>query len=200
MFGIGGFNPVSLLATTAFGPAGGLFAQLATQVLSSMGQQIIQRMGDQLGLPQSSIDMAQGSFASSYGDFNGSVQNLDEAISAFGSESGASFSDVGTAQRDMQASLDEVLNDLAQSDDVKAARSGGGKAPSWLMAMAQVLGAKMDEMSGDLMTMAREISDGEASKSSEFTALSMQFNLLMNASSTGIKTIGESLGNMARKQ
>ena len=47
MFGIGSFNPISLLATAALGPLGGIVAQLATQVLSQMGQQVIQQMGQQ---------------------------------------------------------------------------------------------------------------------------------------------------------
>lgn len=113
---------------------------------------------------------------------------------------GASPSEIGAAQRDSQQTLQDIQNELAQSDDVKAARAGNGKAPGWLMAMAQMLGAKMDEMSNELTAMAKEISGGAASKGSEFTALSMQFNMLMNAASTSIKTIGEAMSNMARKQ
>ncbi|PCD03198.1 hypothetical protein COC42_01890 [Sphingomonas spermidinifaciens] len=206
MFGIGGFNPVSLLATAALGPAGGIVAQLATQIISQMGQQIIQSMGNQLGLPQSTIDMAQGAFAGANGDFAGQFRNADEALQAFGAEYGASPAEIGNAQRVSNDFIRDIVDQMSQSEDFKEAKAnpkgkaGVPGAPGWLMAMATVLGEKLDELAADMEQRAATISEKDPSSSAEFGVVSQQFSMLMNATNNAIKTIGEALAGMARKQ
>ncbi|PAX06971.1 hypothetical protein [Sphingomonas lenta] len=200
MFGIGGFNPVSLLATAAFGPAGGIVAQLATQVYSQFGQQLIQQMGNNLGLPQSAIDMAQSSFAGSVGDFQGSVSNLDDAIEQLGRETGASGFDIGDAQRQASDILNQTVRDLSESEEFKEAKSSGGKGGGWLMAMARALGEKLNAMGEDLEQRASTLSGDDPGASAEFGVVSQQFNMLMNATTNAIKTIGEAMGKAASRQ
>jgi hypothetical protein len=199
MFGIGGFSPVSLLATSMMGPMGGMITQLATQIFSQMGQQLIQQMGNNMGLPQSTIDMAQGAFAGTHGDFAGQFSNLDEAISAAGQEFGAPPADVGDAQRQANRDMQRLLNDLSEGDDVREARQsrGGG---GWLMAMAKVLGEKLDRLAHDMETKASQVSESDPSTSTEFTVVSQQFNMLMNATTNALKTIGEAMGKSAGRQ
>ena len=198
MFSLNAFNPISLLATSALGPVGGIVAQLATQLVSQIGQQLIQNMGQQMGQPQSVIDMAQGAFAGSRGDIAGQAGNLSEAIENLGRETGASISEQATFQRELGERLMDIAREAAGTPEGKAAASGG-KVPSWLMAMAQVLGEKMDEMAADLEGLANEIADGSAGKGAEFTAMSQQFGILTNAASTGLKSIGEGMQAMAKK-
>jgi uncharacterized protein YukE len=206
MFGIGGFNPISLLATSMLGPIGGIVAQLAQQLISQVGQQLIQQLGQQLNLPQSAIDMAQGAFTSSIGDFQGSAQNLDEAIEQLGAEMGASPADIGGAQRDFQNMIRDIVSQMSESEEFKEAKaSRGGRggvpgAPGWLMAMAKVLGEKLDKLADDMEQRAEAISEKDPSSSAEFGVVSQQFSMLMNATNNAIKTIGEALSNMARKQ
>lgn len=205
MFGIGGLNSFSLLATAALGPGGGIMAQLATQMYSQMGQQLIQLMGNNMGLPQSQIDFAQSSFTGRIGDFAGSVQNFNEGsfldtIETMGQRTGASPSDIGGAQRDAQEALSQVLNDLAQNDEVREARSGGGRGGSWLRAMAEVLGQKLDDLAHEMQDLAGRVNKDDPSTSTDFTVVSQEFNMLMNAVTNALKTIGEAMGKSAARQ
>ncbi|WP_336970704.1 hypothetical protein [Sphingobium aromaticiconvertens] len=210
MFGIDSFNPVSLLATSMFGPIGGVVAQLAQQVFSSFGQNLIQQLGQNLGLPQSTIDMAQGSFAGSIGDFQGAALNLNESISGFGEATGASPSEIGSAQSGFQDIMQGFIDQMSQSEEFKQAKATGGKggsaganstgAPGWLMAMAQALGAELDRLGDDMQQRAESLTGDDPSGSAEFGVVSQQFSMLMNATNNAIKSVGEAMANTARKQ
>lgn len=200
MFGIGGLNPVSLLATTALGPVGGIVAQLATQIFSQVGQQLIQQMGQQLNLPQSVIDSTQGSFAATNGDLGGGIANVNDSIAALGQETRASLSDIGAQQRETQETLSSLLNDLAQSDEVKDAKNGGKGGAGWLRAMAEVLGEKLDALAHEMQDLAGKVNKEDPSTSTDFTVVSQEFNMLMNAVTTALKTIGEAMGKSASRQ
>lgn len=195
----GGLNPISLLASTMLGPAGGIIAQLAQQVVSQLGQQLLQNLGDQMGLPQSAIDMAQGAFAGSLGDVGGSAQNLDEAISAFGQESGASPAQIGDAQRMVQDLLRQAASDAMETEEAKDAKAGG-KGGGWLRALARALGESADKAAEALEQKAGKLDDASPSESAEYSADAQAFSMLMNAINTAIKAIGEALGSVARKQ
>lgn len=209
MFGIGGFNPVSLLATAAFGPAGGIVAQLATQVFSQFGQQLLQNLGQQAGLPQSQIEWAQADFTSRFGDIPATSKNVSELIDAFGAETNASPTQIAEAQRqtqDMQNMLRDVVSQMSESQEFKDAKASRGKggggtgAPGWMMAMAKFLGEKLDAMAHDMERRAANISEKDPSSSAEFGVVSQQFGMLMNATNNAIKTIGEALAGMAKRQ
>lgn len=213
MFGLGSFNPVSLLATSMLGPIGGVVAQLAQQVFSQIGQQLIQNLGQNLGLPQGVIDLAQGQFSGSIGDFQSAFGNVDEAIDAFGQATGASPADIGSAQSGIQDILRNFIEDMSQSEEFKEAKNSGGKgkgsavggagstgAPGWLMAMAQALGEELDRLGEDMQQRAESLKGDDASASAEFGVVSQQFSMLMNATNNAIKTIGEAMANTARKQ
>lgn len=202
MFGIGGFNPVSLLATAALGPLGGIVAQLAQQVVSQLGQQLIGQLGQQLGLPQGIVQDAQQNFTDQLTGFQGgSANSTDDAISQLGEAFNASPSDIGQAQSEFQDAYQNLLDTIAGGDDVKEARAGGtGKAAGWLMAMAKELGGKMDSMAKDIEKLSKKADGKNPGASTEFTAMSQQFGILSNAAATGLKAIGEAMSNMARKQ
>lgn len=195
----GGLNPVSLLATTMLGPAGGIIAQLAQQVVSQLGQQLLQNLGDQMGLPQSAIEMAQGAFTGSMGDVMGSAQNLDEAIAAFGEEAGASPAQIGDAQRMVQDLLRQAASDAMETEEAKDAKAGG-KGGGWLRALARALGESADKAAADLEKKAGKLDNASPSESAEYSADAQAFSMLMNAINTAIKAIGEALGSVARKQ
>ena len=211
MFGIGSFNPISLLATSMLGPIGGVVAQLAQQVFSQMGQQILQQFGDKLGLPQGIIDMAQSQFAGSIGDFQGAASNVDEALDQFGAGVGASPSDIAQAQNGVQQMMMQFIEEMSQSEEFKDAKASGGKgkvagssagstgAPGWLMAMARSLGSTLNKLGDEMEQVSNQIKDGKASLSTEFTVLGQQFSMVSNASGTTLKAVGEGMANMARK-
>jgi uncharacterized protein YggU (UPF0235/DUF167 family) len=197
-------NPLSL-AQLAMGPAG--WASLAARTLmSAIGQQVIQQLGEKLGLPQSTIDMAQGAFCASMGDKAGVRQNVQEAIGSFAEAYNASPAEQGAANREVDDALNRMVSQMADGDDAKAARAGGksGKAgatsgQSWLMALAEALGEKLDKMAGEMSKMAGDITDKTPSLTAKFGAKSQEFGILMNATTNAIKTVGEGLANSARK-
>lgn len=200
MFGIGGFNPISLLATAALGPMGGIVAQLASQVMSQIGQQFIQNLGQNMGLPQSSIDFAQAGLAANYGDFRGSAQNLDEALSAFQQGANLSPSEAGEADRAIQDMLRDAVMNQSDREEVREAKAGGRSGGGWLRAMAEALGKKLDAAAHEMQDLANKIDKEDPSTTTDFQVASQEFNMLMNAANTAIKSIGEAMANTARKQ
>lgn len=190
-------NPANV-AMLAAGPAG--WATLATKTLmSAIGQQIIQQLGQQLGLPQSTIDLAQGAFAGSMGDVNGARTNLQEAIETFGSQTGASPMEMGDAQRELEDVIGRMASSLAEGREAKEAKSSGG-AKSWIMALAEALGKKLDKKADEVAKLADDINDKKPSTTTKFGAASQEFSVLMNAANTAIKTLGEAVSSMSRKQ
>jgi len=200
MFGIN-LSSISMLSTVALGPVGGLAAQLGTQIFAGMGQQLLQGMGERLNLPQSVIDLETAGFSARTGDIAGGLSGMRDSISALGQETRAGLADIQTQQQQAEDTLHEIMNQMAQSDEVKEARSGGGRAGgSWLRAMAEVLGQKLDAMADEMNDLANKVTKGDPSTSTDFTVVSQEFNMLMNAATTGLKTIGEAMGKAASRQ
>lgn len=195
-------NPLSV-AQLAMGPAG--WASLAARTLmSAIGQQVIQQLGEKLGLPQSTIDMAQGAFCASMGDKAGVRQNVQEAIGGFAEQFNASPAEQGEANREVDDAINRMVSGMADGEDAKAARAGGKGAKgtsgqSWLMALAEALGKKLDKQAAEMSKMADQITDKTPSLTAKFGAKSQEFGILMNATTNAIKTVGEGLANSARK-
>lgn len=197
----GGFNPINLVSQVALGVATGgasVWAQLAMQVVSSIGQQVIQQLGQQIGLPQSTIDMAQGAFAGAVGDHQGAQRNMQEAVQEFGQAFNASPQEIGDWQRQLQDTVRDIATQAGESEELKDARGGGGKGKSWLMAIAEVLGNKLNSMAHELTDLAQQAADDPAS-ATLFGAKSQEFGILMNSANTGLKSIGEGLTSMAKR-
>ncbi|MDF0489994.1 hypothetical protein PX554_17810 [Sphingomonas sp. H39-1-10] len=185
-------NPANL-AMLATGPTG--WAALAVKTLaSSIGQQVIQQLGQQLGLPQSTIDLAQGAFAGAMGDQAGAFQNVQEAVSGFSDAFGGSPAQEGDLQRTINDSINDMAVDLGKQGE-KVANKGG-----WLMAIAEALGKQLNGMAQDMNDMAGKISKDTPDITTKFSALSQQFSILFNAASTALKSIGEGMSSTARKQ
>jgi hypothetical protein len=191
-------NP-SNLAMLAMGP-GGWAAMAAKTLMSAIGQQIIQQIGDKLGLPQGTIDMAQGAFCASMGDTRGATQNLSEVISGIADRTGASPFEAASAERNINDEIADIATRASESKEAKEAKAGGGR--SWLMAIAEALGKTADKLANEMDKMSQNLGEGEnkASENLKFSAKSQEFNQFFSASNTVLKTLGEALGQGARKQ
>lgn len=189
-------NPASLAMTAALGPAG----FLGKTLVSAIGQQILQQLGEKMGLPQSTIDMAQGAFAAGMGDFRGAASNVSEAMGGIADQLGASPVETGSATSQLNDAIDQLTSNLAQSREAKEARNGGGK--SWLMVIAEALGRTADRMANEMDQMSQGLGKGssQASDNLKFAAKSQEFNNFFQSANTVIKTIGEALGAASRKQ
>lgn len=196
------------------GPIGMMVAQLAKQVMTTIVDQVI----DQLPIDQSLKDILQAGFHAGVGDVPGALQNLNEAIEGLASQAGGSPSDVGDMQRaadDFRGEMEDVFSSLVQSiidqandteDGSTVANSrGGGRgnstgAPGWLYAIAEVMGKKLDETAHKMADLAEKVDSEDPSTATDFQVASQQFSIIMNTTSTALKSIGEGMVSAARKQ
>ncbi|MEQ1540112.1 MAG: hypothetical protein ABL928_14385 [Sphingorhabdus sp.] len=202
-FNIGGMfkslvNPMTLVQL-AMGPAG--WASIAAKaVMSAIGQQAIQALGEKLGLPQSMIDGAQAAFCSACGDQAGVQRNIREAVQSVGQDFDLSPADQGNLQRTAENALNKLVSGLSESEEFKQAKASGGKTSgSWLMALATVMGEKLNAKAAEVQTLAGQITDKTPDKTAKFGAATQEFGILMNAVNNAIKTLGEGLTTTARK-
>lgn len=234
MFGIGGGNNIfgSLLGTVAqvalgvaTGGASMLIQQAMKSVMMSIGDQLIQKLGQSLGLPQSAIDLAQGAFHSAAGDPGGAVQNLQEAVGGLSDAAGFDAFQGGQLQRAVQDASDLFMNNLQeklesgkdeegnQSQGARAkaatAAAGGSGGQSFLVRLALAMGSAIDNKMNEMLDKAEQIDDAKGGGSgesqitkmgAELTALSQEVSILTNALNTSLKSIGEAASTLARKQ
>jgi hypothetical protein len=145
-----------------------------------------------------------------------------EAIANFGEQFGASPSEIGRMQNKfdfMKAQFaDDLKNGFEQMSPESKAKLKGKGGGSWLQVLAdgmtKVLDASLAKVSERSTALTTTIKAGKGLKDDaakdnqaqtvkdqqDFTVASQEFNLLMNACNTAIKTIGEGLTTMARKQ
>lgn len=198
---IGGASNV-FAANPLTGVFGNAISLASRNLVSSFGQNLIQQLGDAVGLPQPIIDAAQGQFAMMTGDPLGAAQNGFEAAQGFAEVLGDGPLGQAEFARNYEDALARMGSDIAGGEDVRAARAGGGRAGgSWLMALASALGDKANDLADQMSELADNMS-AENSKPKDsmlFSAKSQEFGLFMNAANTALKTAGESLTTMARK-
>lgn len=200
-------NPVSL-AQLAMGPAG--WASLAVRTIgTAIAKEVIQQLGQELGLPQGMINMAQNAFSAATGTTGGPA-TIAEAVSDLAQQFGLSPAEQGELQRSAQQDSRDMYTQLADAfksgkDMAEARKSRGSKGSgSWLQAIADAMAQALDKKVQDMDKMAQAL-DKQGSKksvkaSTDLQVAGQEFSYLMNASSTVIKTIGEGLSGMSRKQ
>lgn len=192
-----GFSPVNILNATT---------NLVSTIMGGGVQQAAQTLQREDGMPKFLQDAIS--------------QAIDEVMQEYCKPTdgaGEAISDVASC--DIQKSVDDIAKQIVDSVRNQMAEStceggrGCGKAgaKSWLQAIAQAMGeamgdkaAKMVELSGKLKEAAG--GDGEDSAkemqavNAEFQAVSQEFKLLTDAFNTALKSLGEGMSSMARKQ
>lgn len=197
-------NPATLMQL-AMGPAG--WASLAMRTIgTAIAQQVIQQLGQSLGLPPAVISMAQQAFSAASGT-QGLPTTVAGAVSQLAQQFNLSPSQQGELQRGADESINSLISQLGQSEESKEAMSGG-KGQSLLMkiavAMGKLLDKKMTEM-GNLTDQIGKLGSGSSnqSKLGELTGklqgLGQEVSMLSNALTNTIKSIGEANSTLARK-
>jgi hypothetical protein len=181
---------------------------------------VLQQLGQQLGLPQGAIDFAQAAFHTAAGDPGGAVQNLGEATQNFGQVAGFDDFQTGAAQRDAFNAVDWIVKsaqeEMQNGVDAEGAKRGKGSAQalaatggqSFLVKLAIAMGQAVDKKMDDMLDIAKDIdkakSDKDESKvtemSAKMTAYGQEASIMSNALNTSLKTIGEAVSGIARKQ
>lgn len=159
---------------------------------------------------------------------NGSIHDQIDRFSDAANASPADRGRLQQLSDELQKSINDMIakgsadaaGGAGGSDDTKAAK--GKTGGSWLMAIAKALGEAAGKSAAHLTGLANELSaasdkkiaaaDGGSDKEKEvaaqeynqknveFQGASQEFNLLMQTVSTALKTLGESMGAVARKQ
>jgi hypothetical protein len=194
---LGNLNPVNTILNTA---TGGIASLAARNLVSSFGQNLIQQLGSAIGLPQPMIDAAQGAFAVASGDPIGAASNAFEVGQSFAEAAGRGISESADFGRNFEDAIARMSSDIAGGDQLRQARAGG-RGGSWLMAMAEALGKKADQLADEMQDLAGDMSSANSKPSDTalFSAKSQEFGLFMNSTNTALKTAGEALTTMARK-
>lgn len=192
------FNPINI-AQVMMGPAG--WASLAMRTVGAqIGMNIVQQLGQRLGLPQPMIDMAQAAFAQNMGMPGLARQNMQEAVQGLANDFSFSPRQSADMERVANDALNRFVSTLSEGEDLRAARSGGRQAAGgWLMALASVMGEKLNAKAAQVQRLAGQITDKTPDKTAKFGAASQEFGIMMNATNNAIKSLGEGLATMARK-
>ncbi|WP_375404673.1 hypothetical protein [uncultured Sphingomonas sp.] len=195
-------NPATLMQL-ATGPSG--WASLALKTLgTAIGQQLIQQLGQQLGLPQSVISMAQNSYAAATGS-QGGPRAIMDAGSQLGQQFNLSPTQQGQLERAAITDLNNMYSGLIGSDEFKAA-SSGGSGKGFLERIAVALGKALDAKMNKAASLADQIGKQGNSDQSQLgelngkmAAVSQEISILSNALNNTIKSIGEAQSTIARK-
>ena len=199
-------NPTNL-ASLAMGPAG--WASLAVRTLgTAIAKEVLQQLGQQLGLPQSVINLVQDGFSVATGTVGGPA-SIAEAVASLAQSFDLSPSQQGELQRTAEADSRDLFTQLSEAyksgeDMAKISSARGGKGRSWLQAIADSMSAVLDKKVQDMDSMARSLDKQGKNRSvksgNDLQVAGQEFTFLMNTTGTVIKTIGEGLSSMARKQ
>ena len=196
-------NPMTL-AQLAMGPAG--WASIAMKALTSaVAQQAIQMVGQQLGLPQQAINMAQSAFSAASGGQNLGNNPIDSAVSSLAEQFQLSPREQGDLTRTADNAARRLSDSMLESEEFQSAKSGG--KGSIFMQIAVALGKLADKKMGEMAGLANDIGgikDGKnanmvTQKTGEMQAKGQEFGLLSNAMSNAVKSIGEGMTQLARK-
>lgn len=195
------------------GPIGAMIGQLAGQLLSSAFSQAV----DQLPVDQGFKDLINAGFKAGMGDTQGAIADANSFIEDLGKSMGGSQSDISSMQRsleDFKGEITKLFTDALARDAIEkeeegsgqcsgnAAKTGGsaGGGAGWLRAMAEALGKQCDELADEMQEAVDNIDKEDPSTMVEFQTISQQFSMLMNSTTTAIKTIGEAMTAVGRKQ
>lgn len=196
-------NPATI-GQLLIGPAG--WASIAARAIgTAIAQQVIQRVGQQLGLPPSMIYAAQSAFAAASGQPAGAPRSIREAVTELASKFGLNAAQQGHLERAANRDADDMYSKLleAAADGKRKAERGNGKGKSdgsWLREVASLMAQAMDSKIKEMKGLAGQIDKTKTTAlQNDLQVATQEFSFLMNATANMIKTVGEGLGTMARK-
>ena len=208
---------VSTVAQTALasvtGGASALIQAALTQAISSIGQQVLQVVGQQLGLPQSVIDLAQSAFSAASGNTGGAFQSISESAAGLAAATGGGSFEAGEIERQMNDIVQDLVDKTLEKartggrDEDGNSIPGGANGKSFMLRLALALGSVLDAKMERMAEIGEKI-DAESQKkkpkmgslSAEMTAVGKELDFVSQALNNALKSIGESASTLARKQ
>lgn len=216
-------NPMTL-AQLAMGPAGWA-SILAKAVISAVGQQVIQQIGQKLDLPDGVINLAQEAFSGAMGGGIGQ-QGLGSVIGRVAQQAGLNAVETGMLQRQAGGMVDKAVDGIADTvqdfinsvNRQQANKQNGGEEDtasimkgkgSILMKIATAMGKIADKKMNDMADKTEQLGKfGEvtgknqgqyAELTGQMQALGQEMSMISQAMANVIKTVGESASTVARK-
>lgn len=187
----------SLLASSAFSQVvGDAFSSAATSVLGDNAGSMASSAFN--GAMNEGFSQLEGWGSNELGNATSQVLN----IANHQGQNGAYTGDLDRAKADLQDTFANLIVNSAKDNAVDLdgpVQAKGGKN-SWLMAMAIALGKQANSLANQMTNAANHLDGKDPKASAEFQTLSQQFGMMMNTISTAIKSIGDGLSTVARKQ
>lgn len=205
-----------------FGGGGGLLGGIVSNLVGNIVNDLVDRFGlsdisqaitnlagdllqtglngiiDSLPIPDFMKDLAKEMVATVIGNEQGEVSS--DAQEAVNEELGGTIKDI----------IDAVLDNIreAMGEEAEEAANGQGGKGNWLMVLAKALGEasgkhlkNMVELGEKMGAMdSEENPEAFAQTQAEFQAASQIFKMFQESISTMIKSIGEGMSTVARKQ
>ncbi len=181
-------------------------------VALSIGDQVLQRLGQEIGLPPAAVDLATAAFHAEAGDIGGAIHSIESASQELGSAAGLGDQDTGQVQNQaydaVQQLVESINKKMAQGSDGEGGSGvSGGKGQSFLMKLAIAMGKAMDHKMDEMLDTSKQLDQanqsGDKSHTSELSgkiqALSQEIGMLSNALSNSIKSVGEASSTLVRK-
>ena len=195
-----GFSPVNILHATT---------NLVSTIMGGGAQQATQTLQREDGMPKFLQDAISQAIEKVLQECHKPSEGADEAIS-------------DAAGGDIQSAVDDIAKQIVDSvrrqmtegtSDSGKECGGGGKAgaKSWLQAIAQAMGEAMGNKASKMVELSNKLKENSGGSeqdqakemqatNAEFQAVSQEFKILTDAFNTALKSLGEGMSSMARKQ
>ena len=129
----------------------------------------------------------------------GAVSGAAQALNLTPQAQGNLQRTADTTAQDWKTALINNNVQNGQDGEGNAAGRSSGKGGSWLKAIAEVIGKRLDSAAAKIKSDSDSLNWESPKASSDFQAETQEFNLLMNTLTNAIKTMGEALTTAARK-
>ena len=219
-------NIASLAA--GFVTGGATWVALAQQLFQNVATQAFSQALSQIGISGPLAETLTSAFSAGIG--GGSSSSLPSQVvdtlrdAANHDDSGRFTGDLDRAQNDLADTFKEMLDRRLSNDREEATSSASGKkslqgggAESWLVAIAKALGTKAGEIAKEMTSISQEISGLDVSKgagkeaqqenalkmnqlSTELQGQSQMYKILTDSISTTLKSIGDGMSGLSRRQ
>lgn len=186
--------------------------QSVNNVASQMISDLVMKMIDDMGMPDFMADQAREAVGAVIGQFSGETPaGLDDKVrELLGQQSSPAGNAATTSGSEVQSEVGGIMKQAAMNELESASEGSGGEGSNknWLVVLARALGSaagkhlkSMIEL-GEKMGAIDSTEDPEkfAQTQSEFQAASQIFKMFQEVIGTLIKSIGEGLSTVARKQ
>lgn len=160
------------------------------------------------------LDIFKGLGAAAIGEMQRNVDQFNDAVQSFldilrelvaQDEEGNSTGSAGGGRGAGRGGGAGGGQGAGGGEGAGSVRSGGNSyASSWYMALVKAFAEQLQEMAEEIEALQQEMSGLEGEDrvdiQTELQGLSQKFNFAMQSASTSIKSIGEGMTGMARKQ